>query len=347
MADDGNPWELLLDGLERGAPVALLVVVASASSTPGKAGAKLAVAADGRLAGTIGGGSGEHQGVREARRLLRQHPRQSRIMRAIHRQDSDHGSGMICGGEQTVAIYPCSPQDLPVVRAVVTALGRQEGGLLRLSPGAMTFDRGEQLAGAACRFGYDANGDWRYEENLGQYETAYLIGGGHVSLALSRILATLDFRIVVCDSRPDLETLVNNPYAHEKVIVPFHAVGTCIPEGDRHYAVIMTPAHASDEIVLRQLIDKKLRYLSLLGSRTKVQTLRERLQGAIPPERLAHLRAPAGFPINSHSPAEIAVSIAAEMIAVRNGAYYALTLPPTPGGAVPRSRPISEQAQKI
>jgi len=102
---------------------------------------------------------------------------------------------------------------------------------------------------------------------------AYLVGGGHVSLALSRILNTLDSHIVVFAERPEPYTLVDNPYAHEKRIVPLDQVHRYVPEGEHHYAIIMTASHASDERVPGALIDKRLRFLGMLGSKAKVAAI--------------------------------------------------------------------------
>jgi xanthine dehydrogenase accessory factor len=161
---------------------------------------------------------------------------------------------------------------------------------------------------------------WQYEETLGYADTVYIVGGGHVGLALSRALAPLELRIVVIDERPEVETLKRNRWAHEKCVVPFDSVAEEIPEGQGTYVIIATPQHSADESVLRQLVGKRLRYLGMLGSTTKVRQIMANMrEDGFSEEELSSVRSPVGLPIGSHTPAEIAISIAAEIIKVKNG----------------------------
>ena len=128
----------------------------------------------------------------------------------------------------------------------------------------------------------------------------------------------MEFYLIVLDERAELPTLQDNSYAQEKIIVPFTACHQHIPNGLNHYAIIMTPSHQLDELILGQLLAKRLGYLGMLGSRTKVNTILQRLRQRFPAASLDRVHAPAGLPIPSHTPAEIAVSIAAELIQVRH-----------------------------
>jgi len=317
LAEDAV-WGLLADCLGAGVPAVLLAVVDSVGSSPGKAGAKLALAADGRSAGTVGGGAVEHHVLEAARRFLHEPAPVPRLLRLQHDARSGGAySGMACGGGQTVAMLPCQNHDLPAVLGVLDACAQQRPGLLRLSSAGLAFS----LADAPSDRGFSQRGpnDWVYREGIGLAPLAYLIGGGHVSLALSAILALLDFQVAVLEERENLDTFMSNAHAHEKRRVDYAAVGAEIAEGSRSYAVVMTHAHSLDEKVLRQLLDKDLRYLGMLGSRRKAAAILGRLRRDFPQSLLAQVRAPVGLPIGSHTPAEIAVSIAAEMVAVRNG----------------------------
>ena len=173
-------------------------------------------------------------------------------------------------------------------------------------------------------FRFQEENEWRYEENFGPMNTAYVIGGGHVGLALSRVLAMLDFRIVVLDERPDVGTFKDNGHAHEKITVSYGEIGRHVPDGggdgEENYAFIMTPDHKADKLVLHQLLDKRLFYLGMMGSAKKVDEIFTRLRHeGVPAERLQKIHAPIGLPIKSHTPAEIAISIAAEIISLKNG----------------------------
>lgn len=316
---DHTIWRFLTDSLQRGDPAALLTVVDSTGSSPGKPGAKLVVGQNGALVGTIGGGALEHALIEQARRLLNE---ARRPVSLIHRRHNPNTAGpqsdMICGGSQTVAIHRCDQTDLPTCSAILSTLRKRQSGLLQLGAEGLLFTLTNDIGRMPPRLFHDENGNWRYEEILGQYPTAFLIGGGHVSLALSRVLALLDFRIVVLDERPCLTTLLDNRDAHEKRTLDYGAISAHVPGGSQHYVIIMTAGHRDDERVLRQLLGKPLGYLGMLGSRIKVAEIMGRLGKEFPETQLRRVRAPIGLPIGSHTPAEIAVSIAAEMIKVRN-----------------------------
>jgi xanthine dehydrogenase accessory factor len=314
LADLERLWGFLLERLEKGIPAGLLAVAESRGSTPGKAGAKMAVAADGELVGTIGGGSMERQWVEQIRKSLCEGTATQTMERQEHHCD---GSGMVCGGVQTLILHLCSEKDRVPIARLLRALRQRDSVVLCIEPSGIGFVEASLEPGEIA-FHQEGENEWRYLEHIGFRHTAYLVGGGHVSLALSRILDTLDFRIVVFDERPGLNTLVDNPYVHETRIVPFDQVHRHIPEGEHHYVIIMTPSQATDERVLGDLIDKRLRFLGMLGSTAKVAAVLGRLGLQIPPEKLRRVRAPVGLPIGSHRPAEIAVSIAAEMIQVKN-----------------------------
>nr|VFK59684.1 MAG: xanthine dehydrogenase accessory factor [Candidatus Kentron sp. TUN]VFK68141.1 MAG: xanthine dehydrogenase accessory factor [Candidatus Kentron sp. TUN] len=314
---DQNTWQLTNDCLRKDIPMALLIVAQSHGSTPGRAGFKMAVAGDGRLAGTIGGGIVEQAFVRQARERLKNGDPAPLLQRQVHdhEAETDH-SGMICGGEQTIVLYPCRKTDLAVIQHIIEYLmepsGNRGRGILCLSPSGLSF-LPDRRNSENHRFRSKEN-QWLYEENIDPANTAYIIGGGHVGQALTRVLAMLDFHIVILDERADIDT----PHTCEKILVSYGDIKRHIPDGDRNYVVIMTPNHKADKQVLEQLLDKKLRYLGMMGSARKVnETFGQLRDEGIPPGKLQGVHAPIGLPIKSHTPAEIAISIAAEIISVR------------------------------
>ena len=110
-----------------------------------------------------------------------------------------------------------------------------------------------------------------------------------------------------------------NVYAQEKHVVSYNSLGKHVSEGERSYVVIMTYGHLADEKVLRQLAGKKLRYLGLLGSPAKIAQIFASLKKkGVSAASLKKVHAPVGLPIHSHTPEEIAISIAAEIIQVKN-----------------------------
>jgi xanthine dehydrogenase accessory factor len=164
------------------------------------------------------------------------------------------------------------------------------------------------------------NSEFRYTEHLGFANDLYIIGGGHCALALSEIMSKMDFHISLFDDRPELNTIEKNRFAHEITIIDgYDRIGDHVSEGDRSYVVVMTLGYVSDGQAIRSLLDKQFKYFGVLGSNAKMTTmLRELVKEGVPRALLDRIRTPVGIPIHSRTPEEIAVSIAAEIISVKN-----------------------------
>lgn len=318
FAPQAGIWHFILERLARRERVALLVVVDAKGPVPGKPGFKMAAGADGCLCGSIGGGAIEHDTVETARVMLGKRRPVALVARKVHEPDHPQSSGMLCGGSQTVVSYPCRSRDRAAIVALLQCLEAGLPGALELTRRGLAF---EPLRPGRRPFNYvEKPQGWSFTERIAVPDTVYLVGGGHVARALSRVLATLDFRIVVIDEREDVNTARWNPHAHERRVLPFSKVGPAIPPGPNSYVVIMTPGHRSDTIALGQLLGKRFRYLGVMASTRKAREMLESLRSAgHPPEHLARVHSPVGLPIASHSPPEIAISIAAQLIQVRNG----------------------------
>jgi xanthine dehydrogenase accessory factor len=305
-------WTLAAAALRAGQPAALLCVVRSAGSSPGRQGFKMTVT-DETVAGSIGGGIMEHKWVELARQRLREGDHASLLRPQIHRREAPADrSGMMCAGEQEVLLWPLQPTDLPVVAAIEAALQQLSGGAWEVSEAT-----GLRLTGMAPAdfYAYQPGPGWRYGEQLGFRDQLTIVGGGHVSLALSQVASKLEFEITVLDDRADLPTLAANHYAHYKQQVEYEALS--VPPGPRRYVVVMTVGYRTDAVALRQLLGHSYAYLGVMGSATKVAELRRVLQAE--GFDSGGLRGPIGVSINSRLPEEIAVSVAAELIQVRNG----------------------------
>ena len=141
-----------------------------------------------------------------------------------------------------------------------------------------------------------------------------------MSQALAAVLAPLDFRVAVYDDRPEFTGEDRFPLAVKRVAAPFGELRRHVPLGPDDYLVIMTRGHQADFEVLRETLRAPVRYLGCIGSRRKLALCRDRLlaEGFTEAE-YARLHAPIGLAIGAETPEEIAVSIAAELIAVRAG----------------------------
>jgi len=298
-----------------------MTVIGREGSSPGKQGFKMAVASDGSFTGSIGGGVMEHRLVEQSKRLLKQKllPQPFLIFQDHDPKATDNRSGMICSGGQTIAFTPIENKDLATIQAVINADKKEQPGVMLLSEKGFFFrpDKKMQVASTSKII---TESQWEYAEQTGMPNTLYIFGGGHVGLALSKVFRNLNFKIHLFDNRSELNTFEENQFADEKQIVQYSNVTSFVPEGFNVYVVIVTFAHKSDEQVLEQMLGKDIKYLGLMGSAKKIETISENLkQKGFTEEQLKNVHAPIGFPINSETPAEIAVSIAAQVVAVKNG----------------------------
>ena len=313
-------WKFILKRLERGQNIMLLVVAESKGSSPGRRGFKMAVAED-DLYGSIGGGVMEVNLVELAKLKLQDSNQKinSDIIEQNHKKTKKNPSGMICSGKQTVIFFKLNSNHLKTVREILQALENHQSKILRISDlklGILENDSDE----FDFRFEQSGESEFLYKEKLGYKNKLFIVGGGHCALALSELMSKMDFYISLFDDREDLNTLKKNEFVHEKrIIESYENIGDYIPSGANNYVVVMTIGYKMDEIVIRSLIDKNFKYFGVLGSLAKMKVLLKKLKKeGFPQEKLAEIHTPIGLPINSHTPQEIAVSIAAEIIATKN-----------------------------
>jgi xanthine dehydrogenase accessory factor len=303
-----DPWQYALESLRAGLHTTLVFVVDHSGSVPGVTGTRVVVTESG-FAGTIGGGAAEKQLVERAA----DHQGDAEVFRFRH---TPSGGGTLCSGVQDFAIISLSPGDLEPVQSIVDTLENHRTGTLHLSPKGVAFEPGETSPHTFT----GEKDSWTYSGPIGLEDTLYIIGGGHVGLAFSRIMATLPFRIIVLDNRENLPTMAANRYAHEQHVVDFDHIGDRVAEGDHSWVVIMTFGHVHDRKVLEGLLGKDFAYLGLMGSVAKVRQMYAAMEAdGIDAKDLERVQAPVGVSIGSHTPEEIAISIAAEIIALRNG----------------------------
>ena len=333
-------FSALCRGLSAGQGTVLCSIIASEGSTPRGSGAKMLVMADGSTVGTIGGGAVEYRCTALAKELCREKRSQFQSYRLSAGDIAD--IGMICGGNVELFLQYLDPADSGLLSLVEQALslldsGREVWLVIAIDGDSRwrwgLWDKNGPIAGlvdlprenVAEVLGSRprlVKGDVTlYGEPLSRPGTVYLFGGGHVGRALVPILALADFRVVVCDQRPDAASQEALPQAAEVYCLPYEdAFAHLPPVTAADYVVIMTPGHQADFEVLRQALATPARYIGCIGSRRKVAATREKLLAAgFPAEEIDRIWSPIGLPIGGDTPAEIAVSIAAQLIACRSG----------------------------
>jgi xanthine dehydrogenase accessory factor len=311
-------WQFIYDNQRSGVPVILMYVLESIGSSPGRRGFHMAVSANGQFSGTIGGGIMEHKFVEMARKLLKEGTAYAAVHRQVHDKlaVSDQ-SGMICSGEQTIFIYTIQEKDQQAIGGLIQSHTAGNNGCLEISKAGLTFS-----AHTPDRdFQYEImNDDFRLTVKTGYRYHLHIIGGGHCAFALSKLMSSLGFHISVYEERAGLNTFEQNVYAHQKIVVKdYTALASFIPGGNQTYVAIMTMGYRTDDEALRSLIGNKYAYLGILGSRSKMEKMfTVYRQEGITEDQLSGIHSPIGLPIKSQTADEIAISIAAEIIAVKN-----------------------------
>jgi xanthine dehydrogenase accessory factor len=150
--------------------------------------------------------------------------------------------------------------------------------------------------------------------------TLLIVGAGHVGQPLAEFGHLLGFRTIVADDRPEFASVARFPQADELVVTPLAELTNRVTITPRTFIVIVTRGHEHDELVLRQVVSSPAAYVGMIGSRRKVRAVFERLLAdGVPKTDLARVYAPVGLRTGGQTPAEIAVSILAEIISAQHG----------------------------
>lgn len=323
------------ENLRKGEACALITIISSEGSAPRGAGTSMAVSQRGAHCGTIGGGAVEHRVSQMAEEIMKE--RRSKTDFFMLRPNDVQDLGMICGGDirvylqyiapsvENCALYEkiCEEAESNENRWIVFEVDEAQCSTVSV------LSETEVIVGVEAAIQYldqlstVAAASWKekgsyYIQPLAVKGKVYIFGGGHIARKLVPVLASIDFTCVVYDSMEEFAKPADFPLAKEVLCGSFDRVNDCLELGERDYAVIMTRGHAFDYTVLRQVLEKQTAYTGMIGSRSKVQTTRKRLlEDGFSEEDIARIHSPIGLSIGAQTPAEISVSIAAEMIAVR------------------------------
>lgn len=328
----------LLYELEKRRSCVLVTLTDSHGSAPRKAGAQMLVGAEGRLVGSIGGGSVEGRSIRLCQELLTQERSCSRDFPLHPQEEGD--IGMLCGGDVS-AQFQFIPGDAPLWHQLAAGAlslmdAHQPGWLLLAEDGSSPalLSRDGVLCGSVTAKPDTLRGGallrrWGHiSVPLPVGNRALLFGAGHIAQSLCPLLAGVDFRPVVMDPRPELATAELFPAAEQVICGDFAHISDYLTITEEDFVVVMTSGHAGDLAVQQQVLRGPFAYVGVIGSRRKTQAVNQRLlESGIAPEAIARVHTPIGTPILAVTPAEIAVSIAGEMIRER-----AMRRGPTPHG---------------
>lgn len=299
-------FERLYSELKCGKNCILVTLIDGSGSTPRGAGAQMLVGEAGRIVGTIGGGAVEKLSEALALSLLKE---RKSALRTFTLRPED--VGMVCGGAVTAHFQFVDASWTALAEETLSHITRhipamltlhEDGGAPMLTAGTGTF----------CR----ENGAVTLPLEVG--ERAIIFGAGHVAQSLCPLLASIGFYPVVFDNRPELATRELFPAAEDIICGDFSRIADYLNVTAEDYLVVMTNAHLNDMEVENQLLRADFAYLGVIGSKRKTLAVNEQLrERGITDEQLQTVHTPIGVPIGAVTPAELAVSIAGEMIAER------------------------------
>jgi len=301
-----------------GHAVMLVTVVRTWGSSPRPAGSLLAMREDGRAIGSVSGGCIEDDLMDRLRKEgMPATPRE--VSYGVGAEEARR-FGLPCGGTMVLTLEPlCDAAALdPLLRAI--GEGQLVERVLDMRTGEALLQRGHPEQGLR----FDGN---TLVSVFGPRYRLLIIGAGQLSAVLARMAMALDFAVTVCDPRAEWADEWQVPGTTLSTWMPDDLVIAMKPDA-RMAVVALTHDPKLDDLALMEALRTEAFYVAALGSRRNNAARRERLREFdLDEQQVASLRGPAGLFIDSRTPAEIAVSIAAELVAVKNGVAAERVLP--------------------
>ncbi|WP_320042419.1 XdhC family aldehyde oxidoreductase maturation factor [uncultured Desulfobacter sp.] len=334
-----------LELLNNGTPFALAVIIGHKGSTPRTSGSKMLVRLDKSISGTIGGGLVEAKVMNACVDLLDQS--RSEIMDFTLDQEIKAGMDMVCGGSLTVWIRsfvpPCPPEQIQVWQTLadLEATGKKALAVTRImadktTESSLVLEKGQVVGPSMLpKVLMDAAGENRFTgpapvrqfygldqfiiEPLSRPDTLYIFGAGHVGFQLAKMANLVDFTCVVTDDRAEFANESRFPHSAQiRVLDDFSNAFDGLDIDGNAYIVILTRGHLHDQTVLEQALKTDAAYIGMIGSKKKKKQIYDNLmEKGVAQAQLEQVYAPIGLKIKAETPAEIAVSIMAELIKIR------------------------------
>ena len=309
--------EKLKEQISMGNACYLVALIESEGSTPRSSGAFMLVNKNGFVAGTVGGGGMEYAAVLEAQKKLMEGETKS----FLKRYDLTTAAGMACGGYCSLQFcYLPAIQETDMLAEYI--LFRLKGKypwwlLIPLGEGDIRVE--EELFIKKHKGFYEQDGKEYYAEQYNYDGRVFIFGAGHVARELVPLLSHLGFKCVVIDDREEFAKPEVFPTAHKVLLADYTKLNEVCKLNCMDYAVVMTRGHVHDANCERFLLTTPVPYIGVMGSKNKAKLARETLLSeGYSEKQLARIKTPIGLDIGSETPAEVAVSIAAQLIEVRS-----------------------------
>mgnify|MGYP001085340257 CR=1 FL=1 len=313
---DQDVLQMAYAWLQQGHEVALVTVLKTWGSSPRPPGSLLIMRRDGMMRGSISGGCVEADLVQRyaAHQLSDSYP--TRLDYGVNREDTTR-FGLPCGGRLELLIEQLT--DSTQLQTLLAALQGQQ--LIARHVDLQTGQVSLQPSTVEQDFAYT---NIYVRKILGPQWTMLLIGAGHLSQYVSQLALMLGYRVIVCDPREELAQGWQLAGTELTTLMPDDAVQQYVKQR-RSIVVALTHDPRLDDMALLDALDSPAFYVGAIGSQRNCEARRQRLkQLGLSTAQLQRLHAPVGLPIGSHIPAEIAVSILAEVTQQRNLVSHAM-----------------------
>lgn len=325
-----------------GQPVVLATVTETWGSAPRRPGAKLAFTPAGQIAGSVSGGCVEGEVIAQGQEAL-----EAGAPRLLHFGVADETAwsvGLACGGELEVFVSPLSPAVRAAAEqwlaagepgAIVTVIdgpeelvGRQilvdelgvTGSLAAATGAAAAAARAALHAGDSERLALEsAQGPLTlFIDAILPPPTLLAIGGGHVTVALTRLAQVLGYQTIVVDPRRAFASAERFPHVDQLISAWPQQALPALKITPTTAIVLLSHDPKIDDPGLRLALESDAYYVGALGSRrTHAGRRRRLLQAGVPEEQLQRIHAPIGLDLGAQTPEEIALAVMAEIVAVR------------------------------
>lgn len=328
--------------LSVGENVALVTVISTTGSTPGKIGYKMLVwGKNGETISTVGGGLTEANVINIAKNIL---PKTENQVAKFDLDGTENDEKGICGGSIELLIETFDKKSLPLFKELSAVIENGVWGVLisiicpNKAPEKILLRSIEKLDTAAnIHFSPEVTASIKelvakerpakktledgveiFIETIAEQPMVFIFGAGHLSYYISRYAKSVNFRVTVCDDRVEFANKNRFPNASNIIVEDYKRIFDKIDINKSSYIVIVTQGHKSDEIVLERAVKTNAKYIGMIGSKRKTLTILKKLhEKGIPARTLKRIYSPIGISIGAFTPEEISLSIVCELIKIR------------------------------
>jgi len=340
-----NIFHILLAELEENRPTALATILVTKGSVPQVPGASAIFSARGLLAGTLGGGILEGNATRRARKISE--TGSSAVYSFDLNADFSSEEGAICGGTAIMLLDANPERSKDVFSELDKSIQNNKPGILATFITGQNevkierhwFEQGIQkekhtdyklksytcematcLEKRDCLYLKISDTISLFLQPVYPLSKLIIAGAGHIGRALSHMANLLDFEVTVIDDRPEYANQENLPDADYIIVNSIGKALREVPKTSDTYLIIVTRGHNDDAEAARACIGSNVPYIGMIGSKKKIQLMRENFisLGWATAFQLDQIHAPVGLEIGSKTVQEIALSICAQLIQIRN-----------------------------